>query len=98
MIRQDLTNFRLTFLDANEDYPFDGDDAHSDDGAWMLMKHCANRKGIAHIFKRHDKLFINLKCDPFEADFLRRAFIDVTPAYYMNKEHWNTVKVGGDVP
>ena len=40
---------------------------------------------------------VNLKCDPFEADFLRQAFKDITPAYHMNKEHWNTVKVGGDV-
>jgi len=33
-----------------------------------------------------------------EADFLRQAFIDVTPGYHMNKTHWNTVYIGGDVP
>ncbi len=98
MTRQDLINFCLTFPDAYEDYPFDGVDAHSDDGAWTVMKCRANSKGFAHIYKRHGKLCINLKCDPFEADFLRQAFTDVTPAYHMNKEHWNTVKVDGDVP
>ncbi|MDR2712904.1 MAG: MmcQ/YjbR family DNA-binding protein [Clostridiales bacterium] len=25
-------------------------------------------------------------------------FSDVTPAYHMNKVHWNTVALGGDVP
>jgi predicted DNA-binding protein (MmcQ/YjbR family) len=33
-----------------------------------------------------------------EADFLRQAVEGVTPAYHMNKEHWNTVIVGLDVP
>ena len=32
------------------------------------------------------------------ADFLRQAFAWVTPAYHMNKEHWNTVRLDGDVP
>lgn len=35
---------------------------------------------------------------PLEADFLRKVFKDVTPAYHMNKLHWNTVALGGDVP
>lgn len=29
---------------------------------------------------------------------LRQAFTSVTPAYHMNKDHWNTVTSGGDVP
>ncbi|MDR1703006.1 MAG: MmcQ/YjbR family DNA-binding protein [Sporomusaceae bacterium] len=33
-----------------------------------------------------------------DADFLRQMFEDVTPAYHMNKTHWNTVTLGGDVP
>ena len=41
---------------------------------------------------------MNLKCDPFEVDFLRQAFEDVTPGWHMNKTHWNTVTLGGDVP
>jgi len=44
------------------------------------------------------KLCVNLKCDPFEANFLRQAFEDVIPGWHMNKTHWNTVKLGGDVP
>jgi predicted DNA-binding protein (MmcQ/YjbR family) len=80
---------------AYEDYPFDDPD---EVGAWAVMRHRANRKGFAHIFERNGKLCVNLKCDPIEADFLRQAYRDITPAYHMNKTHWNTVTLGGDVP
>ena len=62
------------------------------------MRHRTNRKSFAFIYERHGKLCVNLKCKPLEADFLRQIFRDVTPAYHMNKEHWNTVALGGDVP
>ncbi len=94
MTKQELINFCLTFPSAYEDYPFDD---IVDAGAWTVMRHRANKKGFAHIYKRNGKLCINLKCDPLEADFLRQLFVDVTPAYHMNKMHWNTVTLGGDV-
>ena len=47
---------------------------------------------------RHDKLYINLKCDPTEAIFLRDIYESVTSGWHMNKEHWNTVYINGDVP
>jgi predicted DNA-binding protein (MmcQ/YjbR family) len=98
MTRQELINFCLTFPAAYEDYPFGNAEAHSDDGLWSMMRHRANKKGFAHIYERNGRLCINLKCEPLEADFLRQAFADVTPGYHMNKEHWNTVTLGGDVP
>ena len=51
------------------------------------MRHRANKKSFALIYERNGKLYVNLKCDPMEADFLRQAFVDVTPAYHMNKVH-----------
>jgi len=95
MTRQELIDFCLTFPDAYEDYPFDN---IADAGAWTVMRHRTNKKSFALIYERNGKLCVNLKCDPFEADFLRQAFADVTPAYHMNKVHWNTVTLGGDVP
>ena len=97
MTRKELITHCLTFPAAYEDYPFDNDSAHSDDGSWTVMRHRANRKGFAHIYERNGKLCINLKCEPLEADFLRKAFKDVTPGWHMNKTHWNTVTLGGDV-
>jgi predicted DNA-binding protein (MmcQ/YjbR family) len=62
------------------------------------MRHRANKKSFALIYRKDRKLCVNLKCEPFEADFLRQAFKGVTPGYHMNKEHWNTVVIGADVP
>ena len=95
MTRQELINYCLAFPAAYEDYPFD---SIADAGAWAVMRHCANKKSFALIYERNGKLCINLKCDPIEADFLRQMFEGVTPAYHMNKVHWNTVIPGGDVP
>jgi predicted DNA-binding protein (MmcQ/YjbR family) len=61
------------------------------------------------VFKVRDKMFAtlveadaipysNLKCDPQEALMLRDIFPGVTPGYHMNKRHWNTVQLDGDIP
>jgi predicted DNA-binding protein (MmcQ/YjbR family) len=93
--RQELIDFCLTFPAAYEDYPFDD---IMDAGAVTVMRHRFNKKSFALIYERNGKLCVNLKCEPLEAYFLRQAFADVTPAYHMNKVHWNTVTLGGDVP
>jgi predicted DNA-binding protein (MmcQ/YjbR family) len=94
MTRQELIDFCLAFPAVYEDYPFDD---VTDPGAWTVMRHLTNRKSFALVYRRNGKLCVNLKCDPLEADLLRRVFVDVTPAYHMNKVHWNTVALGGDV-
>jgi predicted DNA-binding protein (MmcQ/YjbR family) len=95
MNRQEIIDYCLTFPAVYEDYPFDG---IADPGAWTVMRHKTNKKSFALIYERHGKLCVNLKCDPFEADFLRQIYKDVSPGWHMNKVHWNTVTLGGDVP
>ena len=95
MTRQGLVDFCLTFPAAYEDYPFDD---ITDPGKWAVMRHRGNRKSFALIYERGGHLCVNLKCEPFEADLLRSAFRDVTPGFHMNKTHWNTVYLNGDVP
>jgi len=41
---------------------------------------------------------MNLKCDPGLAETLREAYAGVVPGYHMNKRHWNTIVLDGDVP
>lgn len=42
---------------------------------------------------------INLKCDPERALELREKYPDyILPGYHMNKKHWNTIIVEGNVP
>lgn len=95
MTRQELIDFCLTFPAAYEDYPFDN---IAGAGVWTVMRHGTNKKSFALIYERNGKLCVNLKCEPLEADFLRQVFVDVIPAYHMNKVHWNTIILGGDVP
>ena len=95
MTRNELIAYCLSFPAAYEDYPFD---SVADAGAWTVMRHRVNRKSFALIYERGGRLCVNLKCDPFEADFLRGIYTGVTPAYHMNKVHWNTVTLDGDVP
>lgn len=40
----------------------------------------------------------NLKCDPERSIELREQYEDVIPGYHMNKKHWNTITLAGDVP
>lgn len=42
--------------------------------------------------------WLNLKCDPDEAQSLRDIFPAVTPGYHMNKRLWNTVILDGSIP
>jgi predicted DNA-binding protein (MmcQ/YjbR family) len=55
-------------------------------------------KMFALITSLNGKDIINLKCNPNESLFLRDFFKDIVPAYHMNKIHWNTIYLDGDVP
>ena len=40
---------------------------------------------------------MNLKCDPARALELRERFASVIPGYHMNKKHWNTLILDGEL-
>lgn len=95
MTQRELIDLCLTYPSAYGDYPFDETSA--------VMRHSGNRKMFALISERNGAVYINLKCEPMRADFLRRVYKSVTPGWHMNKVHWNTVTMGGasglsDVP
>ncbi len=41
---------------------------------------------------------LNLKCDPERAIDLREQYSEITPGYHMNKTHWNTLLLTGNLP
>lgn len=41
---------------------------------------------------------ISLKLEPSHGEILRGEYPDIFPGYYMNKLHWNSVHLEGDVP
>lgn len=40
---------------------------------------------------------VNLKCNPNRAQELRAEFGEIYPAYHMNKTHWNTIALNGEI-
>lgn len=90
MTKRQLIDYCLSYPGAYEDYPFD--EISSVPESWAVLRHRGNRRSFALVFERGG-LCVNLKCEPMRADFLRGAFPGVTPAYHMNKVHWNTVRV-----
>lgn len=43
------------------------------------------------------ELQFNVKCEPQLALEYRELYPEVQPGYHMNKTHWNTVRVGGNL-
>jgi len=64
-------------------------------------------EGVA-VYKVNDKMFalvkegsdpvrISLKCDPQLAKHLREKYESVMPGYHLNKKHWNTIVMSGQL-
>lgn len=60
------------------------------------------------VYKVHDKMFaliaedkipvrLSLKCDPQLAEILRAKYVEVMPGYHLNKKHWNTLVLTGQL-
>ena len=90
-LRKYIIDFCTTLPEVYEDYPFK-------DKTWTLMRHKNNNKVFAWIFQRQDNIWINVKCDPEWRDFWRSAYKSVVPGYHLNKEHWNSIIMDGNVP
>ncbi len=65
-------------------------------------------EGVA-VYKVDDKMFaliaegkvpvqLSLKCDPLLAIKLREDFETVQAGYHLNKKHWNTIVLTGQLP
>lgn len=40
---------------------------------------------------------VSLKCEPIRAEALREQHPEITPGYHLNKQHWNTVALDGNL-
>lgn len=68
--------------------------------AWQAYKYLLRGKMYAYIGinDQNGRPIITLKLEPMYSDMLRREYDDIVPGYYMNKLHWSTVYLDGDVP
>ncbi len=65
---------------------------------WIRYK-IGDRMFAAILLGDDDKpVYINLKLEPAEGEFLRGQYADVIPGYYSDKRCWNSVMPDGQVP
>ena len=83
---KELDTYLLLKKGATFDYPFD---------KTVRVYRVADK--IFALTADEEPLSINLKCDPIYALELRSLYDSVKGGYHMNKKHWNTVTLGGDV-
>ncbi|MBR6401870.1 MAG: MmcQ/YjbR family DNA-binding protein [Eubacterium sp.] len=66
---------------------------------WNWIRYHIGGKMFAAICRDDDDIpvYITLKLEPVEGEYYRKEYEDIIPGYYMNKEHWNSVKADGNV-
>lgn len=82
-----VEEYVLSMPNARLDYPFGKNTA--------VYK--VKDKMFALISEKSDPLNISLKCDPILAETLRAKYETVMPGYHLNKKHWNTVVLTGQL-
>lgn len=67
---------------------------------WNWIRYLIGGKMFAAIClgENDEPYYITLKLEPSEGAFLRTQYEDIVPGYYMNKEHWNSIRPDGQVP
>lgn len=88
MDHKTVEEYILSMPNAVLEYPFGEDVAVYKVGGKMF----------ALISEGKDPLRLSLKCDPLLAETLREKYDEVMPGYHLNKKHWNTLVLGGQLP
>lgn len=84
---KELEEYLLSMPGSKLDYPF-GETA-------AVYK--ADDKIFAIVKEGSDPVNISLKCDPVLAETLREKYESVMPGYHLNKKHWNTLVLTGQL-
>lgn len=82
-----LREYCLAKAGVTESFPFDE--------STLVFKVLG--KMFALIGLEREPLAVNLKCDPDYALELRDEYSEIIAGYHMNKKHWNTVNVEGEL-
>ncbi|MEV0226505.1 MmcQ/YjbR family DNA-binding protein [Streptomyces sp. NPDC050704] len=89
MTPEQLRTFCLSFNAVVEDFPFSPETS--------VFKVLGKMFVLSALDSR--PLTANLKCDPEDAIRLRADHPGlIIPGWHMNKRHWNTVTLDGDLP
>lgn len=88
MTHKQVEEYILSMPNAWLDYPF---------GEGVAVYKVGD-KMFALISEGKDPLQLSLKCDPNLAIVLREKYDEVMPGYHLNKKHWNTLVLSGQLP
>lgn len=88
MNHKQVEEYVLSMPNAKLDYPF----------GESVAVYKVNDKMFALIPEGKDPVSISLKCDPLLAKDLREKFETVMEGYHLNKKHWNTILLTGQLP
>lgn len=88
MDAESIRNYCLSKKAVTESFPFDQ--------STLVFKVAG--KMFALLSLDDIPLSINLKCEPDKAIDLREEYMAIKPGYHMNKMHWNTIEMTGEVP
>jgi predicted DNA-binding protein (MmcQ/YjbR family) len=83
-----LEEYLLSMPNAKLDYPF---------GEGVAV-YKVDEKMFALVKEGSNPIHLSLKCDPQLATVLREKYESVMPGYHLNKKHWNTVILTGQLP
>lgn len=67
---------------------------------WQWLRFMVDGKMYAAVCKDDNgrDYLLTVKLPPDLGEGLRARYPDIIPGYYMNKTHWNSVKLDGEVP
>lgn len=82
----------LSMPHARLDYPF------GEGVAVYKAGEAEDARLFAIIAEVSSPLRLSLKCDPQLAVLLREKYESVMPGYHLNKKHWNTILLTGQLP
>lgn len=91
MTKKELETYILGLPNAKLDYPF------GEDVAVYKVPVKDEDKMFALIPEKSNPVSISLKCDPQLAVLLRERYESVMEGYHLNKKHWNTMLMTGQL-
>lgn len=87
MTHKEVEDYIFEMPNAVREYPF----------GEKVAVYKVNDKMFALVTEGSSPVQISLKCDPQLAKVLREKYETVMPGYHLNKKHWNTMVLSGQL-
>lgn len=87
MDHKTVEDYILSMPNSRREYPF-GED---------VAVYKTADKMFALISEGKNPVRLSLKCDPQLSAVLREKYEEVMPGYHLNKKHWNTLVLSGQL-